>query len=221
MILDLVRSTHLEILLAGQGSWAGSVTFRGENRRPGPEQVGLVRCSGPFGRGEGMSGRRPGVTAAGPVTGRVMMARPDSAAWRDVEFLPAGVRGGGGGLSTAAGSNQFQGLWLLPLSLATGPGSNFEPVTRIGVTQPPGEYVYSRRGSSWRRSRPPGAYPGRNTVVEEKRSTAARTRRANTRPPGRLGLRLGQCGRWGPKCLVARAAAGISDGWIGTPGPAP
>jgi hypothetical protein len=34
------------------------------------------------------------------------------------------VSGGGGGRSTAAGSNQFQGLWLLPLSLATGPGSN-------------------------------------------------------------------------------------------------
>ena len=43
MILDLVRSKHLEILLAGQDSWAGSVTFRGVNRRPGPEQVGLVR----------------------------------------------------------------------------------------------------------------------------------------------------------------------------------
>jgi hypothetical protein len=74
MILVLVLSKHLEILLAGQDSWAGSVTLRGVNRRLGPDQVGLVRCSGPFGRGAGMSGRRPGVTAAGPVMGRVMMA---------------------------------------------------------------------------------------------------------------------------------------------------
>jgi hypothetical protein len=28
---------------------------------------------------------------------------------------------------------------LAPASLVTGPGSNFEPVTRIGVTRPPGE----------------------------------------------------------------------------------
>jgi hypothetical protein len=124
MILVLVRSKKLEILLVGQDSWAGLVTFRGVNRRPGPGQVGLVRWWSHFGRGEGMSGRRPVMTATGPGSGREMLARPDSAAWRDEEFRPAGVRGGGGGRSTAAGSNQFQGLWLLPLSLATGPGSN-------------------------------------------------------------------------------------------------
>ena len=35
---------------------------------------------------------------------------------------------------------------LPPTSLVTGPGSNFEPETRIRVTRPPGECVYSRSG---------------------------------------------------------------------------
>jgi hypothetical protein len=150
MILTACEKGGLEILLAGHVSRAGSITFR---KLGGVRVDARARDWPGSARGGVLSSwaRRCLVVswlwpALGPGSGKGNLARSDFAARCDEGFCPAGVRGGGGGRSTAAGSNQFQGLWLLPLSLATGLGSNFEPVTRIGVTQPPGECVHSRTG---------------------------------------------------------------------------
>jgi hypothetical protein len=128
MILPACEKGGLQILLAGHVSRAGSITFR---KLGGVRVDARARDWPGSARGDSSRAGRGGplvVVRAGARVGKANLARSDFAARCDEGFRPAGVRGGGGGRSTAAGSNQFQGLWLLPSSLATGPGSNYKMV---------------------------------------------------------------------------------------------
>ena len=78
------------------------------------------------------------------------------------------------------------------------------------------------RGSSWRRSRPPGAYPGRNhccrvKVARRRSEPGVRTR--NRRAPGTSAGLVRPCGA--QMCLNARAATGLVMTRSTLPRPAP